>query len=526
MPAPRLPDRIFFSDDIYQVQPGEKRAEGWTWQGTEVHCRPENDALAVEVRAEGASARRVILRWEGEFPARTQFLGDHWERGYGDLAWRGFVPERVMPWYFLHHAKGTTGGWGVKTGASAICFWTADPGGISLWLDLRCGTEAVQLAGRALRAAEVVTGQWEDLSAFAAATAFCRMMCPRPRLPSAPVYGGNDWYYAYGSSTHETLVRDAALLSDWAGSVSNRPYSVIDDGWQSSGSGNGSPWRQPHANFPDMRRLAREIAGTGCRPGLWFRPLLTRENVPAGWTLPPRDGFPPEGAVLDPSVPEVLEKIRHDFQAIAGWGYALIKHDFTTFELLMKWGFEMGPSLTVGTWKFADGSRTTAEIIADLYRAIRQGAGEAVIIGCNTIGHLGAGLFEVQRTEDDTSGRNWERTRRMGLNTLAFRMPQHETFFAADADCVGLTGQVPWELNRPWLSLLAESGTPLFVSANPAAVGPEQKAALKAAFAVASQRREPAEPLDWMETTCPRRWKTGGEIKTYDWSQASPFIMP
>ena len=30
-----------------------------------------------------------------------KILGDHWERGYGDLAWRGIEPERIMPWYML-----------------------------------------------------------------------------------------------------------------------------------------------------------------------------------------------------------------------------------------------------------------------------------------------------------------------------------------------------------------------------------------------------------------------------------------
>ena len=37
------------------------------------------------------------------------------------------------------------------------------------------------------------------------------------------------------------------------------------------------------------------------------------------------------------------------------------------------------------------------------------------------------------RTGDDTSGRIWERTRRMGVNTLAFRLPQHNAFYHIDA---------------------------------------------------------------------------------------------
>ncbi len=219
--------------------------------------------------------------------------------------------------------------------------------------------------------------------------------------------------------------------------------------------------------------------------------------------------------------------MRADFHQMREWGYEMVKHDFTTFDIFDKWGFEMGGNLTAGSWKFHDESRTTAEIIRDFYRFMRESAGSALLIGCNTIGHLGAGLFELQRTGDDTSGRNWERTRRMGVNTLAFRMPQQGTFFDADADCVGLTNKIPWELNKQWLSLLAGSGTPLFISAAPDAVGAEQKSALREAFALASRPMEPAEPLDWLETTCPRRWKIGGKVVIYDWNGAggaSPFM--
>ncbi len=521
------PDKVFFSEATYRLIPGAFTGDAWICHGTEVECRIESDFLAVDVRSPGVSVPRVVLRWDKPLPPETQFLGDHWERGYGDLAWRGFQPERVMPWYFLGYANGRTTGLGVRTGAGAFCFWMADPQGISLWMDLRCGTEGVRLGERTLRAAEIVTGGWDE-PPFAAARAFCHLLCPKPRRTSLPVYGGNDWYYSYGQSTPETLVRDSALLSDLAGGTQNRPFSVIDGGWEYRITREG---QLPFANelFSDMGRLACDIRTTGCRPGIWTRPLLAYDNIPETWTLPIRSGdIPPRAQILDPSVPEVLERIKAGIRRLTGWGYDLVKHDFSTYDIMAKWGFEMGAALTTGTWKFHDETRTTAEIIRGLYQVIRQGAGETILIGCNTVGHLGAGLFELQRTGDDTSGRNWERTRRMGINTLAFRMPQQGTFFGADADCVGLTGAIPWELNRQWLSLLAESGTPLFVSAAPEAVHAEQKDALKAAFAMASQPLEPAEPLDWMENTCPQRWKIGGAIRTYDWSGpggTTPFMM-
>ena len=142
------------------------------------------------------------------------------------------------------------------------------------------------------------------------------------------------------------------------------------------------------------------------------------------------------------------------------------------------------------------------------------------------MGHLGAGLFELQRIGDDTSGRDWERTRKMGVNTLAFRLPQHNTFFSADADCVAITPQVPWNMTRQWLDLIARSGTALFVSADPKSIGPEQKTALRAAFQFASKPQGNVEPLDWRETTAPEKWSFGGSKSTYQWylpEGASPF---
>ena len=115
-------------------------------------------------------------------------------------------------------------------------------------------------------------------------------------------------------------------------------------------------------------------------------------------------------------------------------------------------------------WCFYERTKTTAEIILALYKTVLENAGDALILGCNCIGHLCAGLAHMNRIGDDTSGRDWERTRKMGINTLAFRLCQHKRFFDADADCAGITEQVPWELNRNWLDLLAHSGTPLFVS--------------------------------------------------------------
>jgi alpha-galactosidase len=214
---------------------------------------------------------------------------------------------------------------------------------------------------------------------------------------------------------------------------------------------------------------------------------------------------------------------------LADWGFELVKHDFSTYDLLGQWGFEMGAQPTTPGWHFNDRSRTNAEIVLDLYQQLRGVLGEKTqILGCNTIGHLGAGIFEMQRTGDDTSGKIWERTRRMGINTLAYRLPQHGTFFHLDADCVSITKAVAWEMNRQFLDVVARSKTTLFVSPEEGQVGAEQRAALREAFAIVTSTAAAAEPADFFHDTTPEDWKTQEGLKHYSWCAAEgafPFTV-
>lgn len=74
---------------------------------------------------------------------------------------------------------------------------------------------------------------------------------------------------------------------------------------------------------------------------------------------------------------------------------------------------------------------------------------------------------------------NGKEHEKMGVNTLAFRGVHNGIFYAAAADCVGLTNKIPWAENKQWRELVANSGTPLFISAQPDATGSEQKKAIK-----------------------------------------------
>lgn len=347
---------------------------------------------------------------------------------------------------------------------------------------------------------------------FDAACDFCRAMCDVKILPKEPVYGGNDWYCNYGDSSYEKIIRHTKKIAECAQGLANRPYMVIDDGWQlchhnEEGDDyyfNGGPWTGANQRFKDMKKLAEEIKSFDVIPGIWVRPLLTVEGV-LSKTVMKKDGI---RYVLDPSVKETLDFVKEDIIRIKEWGYKLIKHDYTTFDIFGKWGYDYDENFTDNT-QFHDRSRTTAQIIKDFYNAIREAAGDDVcLIGCNTISHLSAGIFEIQRTGDDTSGIDFERTKKMGVNALAFRMPQHNAFYAADADCVGITDKIAWENNKKWLNLLAKSGTPLFVSIEEGVLTDEIKNDISAAFKYASENTIIAYPVDWEEKEIPEKWVT------------------
>jgi alpha-galactosidase len=105
----------------------------------------------------------------------------------------------------------------------------------------------------------------------------------------------------------------------------------------------------------------------------------------------------------------------------------------------------------------------------------------------------------------------------MGINTLAFRMHQHGAFFSHDADCVALTPFTPWRESKQWLELVANSGTPLFLSVKPGSLDAVQTEAVRNAFRIASMPLPAAEPLDWLRTTCASRWKFGDREAEFDW---------
>ncbi len=501
-----------------------------------VEIKVSNRRMFVNITAQNSRPRFICMRWNHIITAPTRIMGDKWERSYGNMEWHSLNGEIFMPWYFIANCGNKTVGCGVMTGCNSFVSFQCDQRGCTAWFDVRCGGTGVELNGRTLLAGVIICERYEDISPFKAAQNFCRLMCKNPRLPKIPVYGSNNWYYAYGNSSRKDILRDADIISELAGENENKPFMVIDDGWSVNRC--KGPWK-PNEKFGDMEEICCEIKKRGVRPGIWFRPLfdLEAQNKHPEWRIKKpsgacmdenyintEDGFL---GYLDPTVTEVKEHLRKIIRRIKAWGYELIKHDFSTFDIFGNFGINLNGMVTPDYgWTFHDKTKTSAEVILDFYRLLREEAGEMIIIGCNTISHLSAGIFELYRAGDDTSGKEWSRTRAYGINALAFRMCQNNAFYKVDADCVGIIkNMIDWKLNRQWLDLLAKSGTPLFVSIQPDSLTKEIKKDLIDALRINAIQQNSAEPIDWLYNNQPAIWMIDGKIKEYDFVMDSYPVL-
>ena len=472
----------------------------------------ENE-LDLYISAKKDRPKFVELHWSFESEENLFVLGDAWERSYGNLEFKRLSDnDRFMPWYFIATDKNKSFCFGVKTGCNSFVCFRYDKKGITAIIDCRNGGNGVHLNGRKLCLATFVLVEYDNADIYSCLKDYCKKLCDKPLLPSYRVYGGNNWYYAYGKSNYKQIISDAKLQVELAKGIDNKPFMVIDDCWQPKKC--CGPW-VPNRKFKDMKKLADEIKDLGARPGIWVRLLRNKDRALKKDVRILRKG---KRQYLDPTHPTVQAYVRADVERVKNWGYELIKHDFSTADLFGDYGGSLTNGCTnIGDWHFYDKTRTNAEIVLDFYRLIKDAAGDMLIIGCNTFTHLAAGLVHLQRTGDDTSGKEWERTKVMGVNTLAFRLAQNETFYMCDADCVGiLKDYIPWEKNSQWLHLLSYSNTPLFVSCTDK-INPQQRAELSTAYKVFNEKDHQFTPVDIYETKTPEIWEIDGETVKYNW---------
>ena len=471
-----------------------------------------DSTLELFITAKNDKPKFVEMSWNVPENKDMLVMGDTWERSYGELEFKKLSEnDRPMGWYFIATDKTKSFCFGVKTQPNAFVSFRYTTQGIKALVDCRNGGNGVHLDGRKLSLATFVLAEYDSGDVLECLKDYCKKLCDNPIFPTERIYGGNNWYYAYGKSNYKQIISDAKLIVELSKGIDNKPFEVIDDCWQPKKC--CGPWI-PNRKFKDMKKLAEEIKEIGARPGIWVRLLRNKDRKIKRNMRILRKG---KRSYLDPTNPAAQAYIKADVERIRDWGYELLKHDFSTADLFGAYGMNsQGTSTSIDNWHFYDKSKTNAEVVLDFYRLIKDAAGDMLIIGCNTISHLCAGLVQINRTGDDTSGKEWERTRIMGVNTLAFRLAQNETFYMSDADCVGiLKDYIPWEKNKQWLHVLSYSNTPLFISCNDS-ISAEIKKDLAEAFKVFNEPHE-FRPIDIFETKIPTTWEIDGKEYKYNW---------
>jgi hypothetical protein len=120
------PDSVFLVSGAGGSELKPSGTGGWTNESAKVNFSLHGKGLAVELESPGTAVKSLEIRWKVRPDANWKYLGDAWERAYGDLAWLPLDARRVMPWYFLASDGNATTGFGVKTGPGALCYWTVN----------------------------------------------------------------------------------------------------------------------------------------------------------------------------------------------------------------------------------------------------------------------------------------------------------------------------------------------------------------------------------------------------------------
>jgi alpha-galactosidase len=259
---------------------------------------------------------------------------------------------------------------------------------------------------------------------------------PRP-LPAKPPTGWCSWYTFYENVTVQDIVTNLEF------SRKNLPelrYIQIDDGYQSR----MGDWLETGKAFGgNIKSVLKQIRQAGFEPAIWVAPFIAEKDSlifqkHLDWFVKDREGRPLDSStigfggwrcapwyVLDGTHPEVQKHLEVVFRTMREqWGVTYFKLDANY------WGAIHGG-------KRFDPGATRIEAYRRGMEALRKGAGDAFILGCNAPMWPSLGLVDGMRTSGDIA-RSWNAFKSCGLENLS-RGWQNGTLWWNDFDCLILT---------------------------------------------------------------------------------------
>jgi alpha-galactosidase len=312
------------------------------------------------------------------------------------------------------------------------------PKSIQVVLDL----EGLPLApGQSLDLEEFQFGSGADRNALLTALSE-QIVRNHPPLRFEPVPTGWCSWYCFGPRvTAEQVLGNLDFI---AKNIPSLKYVQLDDGYQPA----MGDWLETGPAFGGgVRDVLKQIKEKGFEPAIWVAPFIAEKGSHLfaqhpDWFIQDADGKPLSADrvtfagwrrgpwyALDATHPEAQKYLEDLFRTMRrDWGCTYFKLDANF------WGAMHGG-------KFHDPGATRIEAYRRGMEAIRRGAGDAFILGCNHPIWPSFGLIHGSRSSGDIK-RAWQtfnHTARMNLS----RNWQNGRLWWNDPDCAVLTGNLP-----------------------------------------------------------------------------------
>jgi len=208
----------------------------------------------------------------------------------------------------------------------------------------------------------------------------------------------NTWDYFGRQIDQRGVVEMAKLIAGHPVPAGKVNVICLDDGWATYGDQS-----TPNESFSDLAGMARGLAEAGFIPGIWYAPFLSA--LDSNWTRehpdtllrgesrfgdkPPAEVDPRQ--VLDPTHPEVLDKIHREMSWLREIGFRYYKTDFLQ---------RVNTQFRNAT--FHDRNVTPVEAMRGCMEVIRAAIGQdSYWLACGTEILPCAGLADASRTGDD-----------------------------------------------------------------------------------------------------------------------------
>jgi alpha-galactosidase len=255
-----------------------------------------------------------------------------------------------------------------------------------------------------------------------------------------PPTGWCSWY-CFGPRVTAVEVLDN--LDFIAKNIPGLKYIQIDDGYQAA----MGDWLETGAAFGgNVQTVLRQIRARGFEPALWVAPFIAEEKSHLfeqhpDWFIKDADGHPLRSDrvtfggwrrgpwyALDGTHPAAQKYLETVFRTMRNeWGCTYFKLDANF------WGAMHGG-------RFHDPRATRIEAYRRGMEAIRRGAGDGFILGCNHPIWPSLGLIHGSRSSNDIK-RAWDRVKGIARQNLS-RNWQNGRVWWNDSDAVVLTGDL------------------------------------------------------------------------------------